>query len=481
MTILLPILLPIVCGACLLAGIVKERRAIQRFAAVSVIVTAVLALWQVIAGDAHFTLLAFTDQLTLSFRLDGLSRLFGGMVSVLWVFTTFYAFEYMAHEGGERRFFGFFVMTFGVVLGLAFSANLFSMYFFYEYLTFATLPLVMHSMDDRARFAAKRYLIYMVTGGALAFVALLFMLQYGYTLDFTLGGALDPSKTSGHEPALRVAFMVALLGFGVKAAIWPMHRWLPSASVAPTPVTALLHAVAVVKSGVFAIARLVYFSFGTEILVGSWAQRGMMALSILTIVYGSTMALRTPHLKRRLAYSTVSNLSYIVFGLSLMTQAGLESAFLHLLFHAVIKITLFFCAGAILVKTGLEFGNDLKGLAKRMPFTCLCFTVCALGLIGVPPLAAFHSKWALARAAVQLGTPLAFAGVCALMLSELLTALYLLKPVIAMYASKGDFAIEAHDDPSPLMTVPMALLAVCTLVLALISPQLSALIAQLAG
>lgn len=478
MILLLPILLPLILGAALLSGAIKGRAAILRYVAASVILTAVSA-WVCIltAPEGSFTLLRFTGRLTLSLRIDGLSKLFGAMVATLWVPTTFYAFEYMKHEGGERKFYGFFIMSFGVVMGVAFAANLFTLYLFYEYLSFSTLPLVMHAMDDKARFAGKRYLIYMVLGGALAFVALLFLLNYAPTLDFVMGGTLDPQLILGRENQLRWVFLVAFLGFGVKAAVFPLHRWLPTASVAPTPVTALLHAVAVVKAGVFAIIRITFYSFGTALLMGSFAQNAMLVMAIVTILFGSAMALRTPHLKRRLAYSTVSNLSYILFGAALMSTGGLSGALMHMVLHASIKIVLFFCAGTILHQTKVEYVKDMGGMGQRMPVTMACFTVCSLLLIGVPPLGAFNSKWYMATAAAVSGNPLAVLGVAALMASEVMTALYLFGGVIRAYFKPADVSIaRGQDEAGKLMTLPIALITVCAVALSLGANQLFALI-----
>lgn len=476
--VLLPVLLPVLSGFALLITDEKKLKNLKTIVAVLVSLNALLT-WIAILfmPEQTYTLIRFTEKLTFSLRLDGLSKLFSGMVSILWVFTTFYAFEYMKHEGHERRFFSYFLMSFGVVIGISFSANLFTLYLFYEYLSFSTLPLVMLSSDGRARFAGRKYLLYMVSGGALAFVAMLFLMQYGVSLDFVPGGILDPSRVAGHETLLRMAFIIALLGFGVKAAIVPLHGWLPSASIAPTPVTALLHAVAVVKAGVFSIARVTYYNFGTDLLAGSFAQDIMMALAILTILYGSMMALRTPHLKRRLAYSTISNLSYIVFALSLMNTDGLFGAAMHILTHAVIKITLFFCVGAILYKTGAQYVSEIKGYGKRMPVIMACFVVVSLGLIGLPPFGAFHSKWQIATTAVTLGTPLAALGVMALIVSELLTLLYLFIPIIKAYFAPADnAAATTQDDPNRLMTVPIVSLSALSLLIALFADPIDQLI-----
>lgn len=239
----LPVLFPILAGAVMLARPIEDRKKRQIYVAGAVIVNAVLALTVLIwTPDGVLTLLRFSDTMQIALQIDGAGRVFGILVSLLWPLTTFYSFEYMKHEGRENKFFGFFTMTFGVIEGVAFADNFLTLYLFYELLTLATLPLVMHSMDGRARYAGKKYLIYSLSGAAFAFIAMIFLLTYGSTLDFTFGGVLDPSRASGHETLLQTVFVLGFFGFGVKAAIFPFHGWLPDASVAPTPVSALLHA-----------------------------------------------------------------------------------------------------------------------------------------------------------------------------------------------------------------------------------------------
>ena len=477
--ILVPILFPVIAGFCLLASGCEDNRKIHRISIWCVCVNAAL-VWACIlfAGDAQLEVTTFIRGFTLAFRLDGLSRIFAGMVSILWIFTTVYAFEYMHHEGMERKFFSFFMVSFGVVMGIAFARNLFTLYMFYEYLTFATLPLVMHQMSRKSRYAGLIYLSYSIAGGAAVFVAMMLLVRAGVPLEFAKGGL---QLYGGDLTQVRWAFVVMLLGFGVKSAIFPLHYWLPTASVAPTPVTALLHAVAVVKSGVFAIARAVFYVFGAGVLAGSFAQNIMTALASFTIVYGSMQALRTPHLKRRLAYSTVSNLSYIVLGLSFMTDRAFAGAAMHILFHGVIKITLFFCVGAILCRTGAEYLDQIHGYGKRMPVIMACYTICGLGLIGVPPFAAFTSKYLMATSAVASGNPMAYVGVAALIISEVLTAIYIFQPVMAAYFPKRDMisAEGPQGDPGKCMTVPIAALTAVSVAFAVYPDWLIRLIQSL--
>lgn len=256
--------------------------------------------------------------------MDGASRLFAGLAATLWPFTMLYAFDYMSHEKHLSMFWSFFTVSFGVTLGVAFAGNMMTMYLFYELLTLATLPLVMQPMSTTARKAGVKYAVYSMSGAALAFIGLVFLVVND-AQDFTLGGHL--TGYTGDRQLLLAVFVLAFVGFGVKAAIWPLHAWLPAAAVAPTPVTALLHAVAVVKSGAFACIRLIYYAFGTEILVGTWAQQAVMTLTLITILFASCMSVKQRHFKRRLAYSTVSNLSYILFAATIMTLPALTAAF----------------------------------------------------------------------------------------------------------------------------------------------------------
>lgn len=467
---LLPVFFPILAGICLLPVKFKERKQRERWILGITIVNAIFALFAMYSGLAStFTIFEFSDKLSLKLHIDGLSRIFGTMVSILWIPTVIYAFEYMTHEGNEDRFFSFFTMTFGVVLGIAYSANFLTMYLFYEFLTLVTLPLVMHAMDNKARHAGKMYILYMMFGASLAFIGFVFVYCYGTTIDFMPGGVLNPILVAGNESTLHLVYLVAFFGFGVKAAVFPLYRWLPKASVAPTPVTALLHAVAVVKSGVFAIVRMTYYSFGTSFLTGTWVQNVILVVTAITIVFGSTIALRTPHIKRRFAYSTVSNLSYILFGIALMTPVGLVAALLHMIYHAVIKITLFFTAGTILYQTHREYLYEVEGFAKYMPVTFLTMAIAGLGLIGVPPFAGFHSKWALATSAVISGNPVSYLGVAALIVSALLTALYVFYILVRAYFPRNkEYPPQYYDhvkDPNWYMKGPLLALAAASVVL----------------
>lgn len=464
---LIPVALPILFGA--ISYFIKfTGNKLRNIYVLCVILLTSIAMWYVIlfGGNIECELFSFTTGLNINFKLDGLGRIFAGLVSVLWPITTIYSFEYMKNEQNIKMYNSFFMMSMGVTLGIAMAGNMLTMYFFYELLTLSTLPLVLHYADRLAMRAGRAYLSYSIGGAAFAFIGMIFLISYCGSTDFVLGGLLNNLKIDNKNRLLFV-YVMSFLGFGVKVAIFPLHGWLPKASVAPTPVTALLHAVAVVKAGAFAIMRLTYYNFGTEFLKGTWAQTVVMIIVIITILFGSAMALKQVHFKRRLAYSTVANLSYILFGVVLMTNDGLSAGVLHLLFHSIIKIGAFFAVGAVLHNTGKEYIYELDGLGKKMPVTFVCFTVSGIALAGIPIFNGFISKWQLVQAAIESSNHLAFAGVCVLLVSALLTAIYMLSVSVRAFFPSDKTKLKALNnvhEVGPAMTVPMIVLSLSCLV-----------------
>ncbi len=479
--LLIPIFLPIICGTVLFTANFKSECIKRFFIMSSVVLTSVVMFMLIfLTNDILFTLFAFSGDFTIALNLDGMGKIFAGLVALLWPFTTLYAFEYMKHEKRLKMFYTFFLVSYGVTLGIACSGNILTLYFFYELLTLSTLPLVLQPMNKASRRAGRAYLIYSIGGAAFAFIGMVFILTYGSGTGFTMGGILTPSALDKKDMLLGV-YVASFLGFGVKAAIFPLHSWLPKASVAPTPVTALLHAVAVVKAGAFSIIRLTYYSFGTDFLRGTWAQYAVMAISAFTILFGSSAALKQVHFKRRLAYSTIANLSYILFGVTIMTPMGLESGILHLLFHSIIKIGAFFAAGAVLHNTGREFVSELDGLGKRMPVTFACFSVFALALTGIPMFNGFISKWSLASAAISSGGIPEMIGVIVLLISALLTAIYMFNVCIRAYFPKKDTdiaALKGIKEANWRMTAPMLILAATCIFFGLWSQPVISLISS---
>ena len=476
--LLLPVILPLLAGAGVILLPLRTRRGRNLWTAVSVTCCSLANLCLILKRPAALlTLTDLTPEISIAFRLDGIGVIFLALISFLWPLASLYAFEYMEHEEHQGRFFACYTACYGITAGVALSANMITMYLFVELLTLITVPLVAHNGDRRAMRAARKYLVYSISGATLSLVGIMILIFRTGRADFLPGGAAGITNGDG---MLTVAWMLTFLGFGVKAAIFPFHSWLPDAGVAPTPVTALLHAVAVVKSGVFAVIRSTYFAFGPALLAGTWGQKAALALTAVTILYGSITAFREQHIKRRLAFSTISNLSYILFGAMLMTDSGLTAAMSHFLFHGVIKITLFFCAGAVITANGREYMYKMNGLGHRMPKTFTAFTMGALALTGIPLLPGFVSKMNLIGAAADAGCGIwAYLGIGALLVSALVTAAYLILPAarawIPRNKSQPDFT-ERDRDPGRRMLTVFAVLCIVMLMLGCASgPVMNAL------
>ena len=341
-----------------------------------------------------------------------------------------------------------------------------------------------NSRTREAVMAGLKYLFYSLCGAYLALFGLYFINRYGNTLTFTPGGVLDPSLVTGHEALLLVVAFLMLLGFGVKAGLFPMQGWLPAAHpVAPAPASAVLSGI-IVKSGVLGIIRVIYFIFGAQFLHGTWVQKVFLTLTLVTVFLGSMLAYMEKGLKKRLAYSTVSQVSYILFGLALLNPAGMTGALLHVIFHAMIKSGLFLCAGAIIFRTGKRQVSQLKGIGKEMPVTIGCMTLLSLALIGIPPASGFVSKWYLAEGALASDTGIfSWLGPVVLLLSALLTAGYLL-PI----PMKGFFPGEEEEktgfekkEVDSVMLVPLLILAILAVVLGMFPGGLLSCIAGITG
>lgn len=420
--------------------------------------------------------------ISLAFEVEPLGIVYALVASGLWIITALYAVGYMRghHEPNQTRFFIFFAVAITAALGIAFAQNLFTLFLFYELLTLTTFPLVTHHGTERARNAGRVYLgILLSTSVAFLLLAVLWTWDATGTLAFTPGGILGGK--------LEPVFMPILLGlyaFGTaKAALMPFHRWLPAAMVAPTPVSALLHAVAVVKAGVFTVLKIVVYVFGIETLATSGDSVWLMYVASATILIASIVALTKDNLKERLAYSTISQLAYIVLGAALATTSGVVGAGMHIAMHAVGKITLFFCAGAIYVAAHKTEISSMNGIGRRMPFTMGAFTVGSLSIIGLPPMGGAWSKWYLALGAAESGH-LVFIAV--LMLSSLLSIGYLMPIVVrAFFYPDGSEQLQRHPrelQEAPLLcVVPICVAAVGCLVLFFFAQHLRSLILPVVG
>ncbi len=424
-------------------------------AAIVTAVCTVLLLAPLRAGEVlELEILGLVPGLPLSFRLDSLGITFALLASGLWLVTTLYANGYARADDlrNRKRFFAAFAASIGAAMGIAFAGNLLTFFLFYEALTLATYPLVVHKETARAFAAGRRYLLFALGSGLALLTAVAWTWAITGTLEFTAGGFLQGAASPG---ALTTLFVLFVVGVSVKSAVMPMHSWLPAAMVAPTPVSALLHAVAVVKAGVFGMMRVFGFVFGPESLAGITGPQVVAGLAAATILFGSLLALRQTNLKRRLAYSTIVHLSYIVLGTALLAPFAFTGAVMHMVNHGLAKITLFFCAGAIYATTHIEEIDDLRGLGHRMPWTFAAFTVGSLGLIGIPGLSGFVGKYFLARGAIEADQMMALAITVG---ASLFTAAYLL-PIVRIAYFPGPVAEEASEWHANTNEAPAALVA----------------------
>lgn len=404
-------------------------------------------------------ILHISPGISLSLEVDQLGIFFALIASGLWILTSFYSIGYVRglQEKKQTRYFASFAVCLSATIGVAFAANLLTFLVFYEILTIATYPLVIHKETSTAISAGRKYLVYTLSAGVLLIGATAWTYRLAGSVDFVAGGFLGGlAVPSGTMLAL---FLLFLCGVGVKAAIMPLHSWLPTAMAAPTPVSALLHAVAVVKSGVFGVMRVVGFVFGPQAMMEFGLNDILLYLSAGTIIFASLLALREDNLKRRLAYSTIGHLSYIVLGAAVLSPGSFTGGLLHIATHATMKITLFFCAGAIYVNVHKEEISELDGIGRAMPWTMGAFTVGAIGLAGIPPVDGFVSKWLLGSGALESGNSFALV---VLLLSGLLNAAYFF-PIIYRGVFVRSTQFEGHGEASLLMVVPIVVTAVLSI------------------
>lgn len=434
----------------------------------------------VLAGKTiNYTMFEILPGIAFAFKVDAAGMLFALVSSVLWIFTSAYSIGYMRglNEHGQTRYFAFFAVALSATLGVAFAANLFTMYLFYEMLSLATYPLVTHHQDAEAKSSGRRYLTYILgTSIGFALPAMLISYNLAGTLDFAAQGILATTNISSGLLTLLLLFFV--FGFA-KAGIMPIHGWLPAAMVAPTPVSALLHAVAVVKVGVFSIFRVVTGILGTQLLATHQLGYLLSILAAITIITASLIALSQDGLKRRLAFSTIGQLSYIVLGVALLSPQGLLGGLLHIAMHAFGKITLFFCAGAIFVATGRKNISEMVGIGRRMPITMIAFLFGAISVIGLPPGGGFISKWHLIIGTLEADQ---IVMLVVLLSSSILNAAYFF-PIFykAFFYAPGEGQFEEDGiKEAPLWSlVPLVLTGIISLVL-FFYPQPFFRLAQLA-
>lgn len=410
-----------------------------------------------------------------AFAADAFSWIFFGLITFMWIVVGIFATKYAEHIDHRKRFFLFYLLTYAMLVLLCFSASYITMYLSFEFMTLLSMPLVLHDETKEAIAAAKKYLYYSIFGATLGLLGMFFAANYASVL-FVPGGSLVSGLTEGQTFALQVAIFLSIVGFGAKAGLFPLHSWLPTAHpVAPAPASAVLSGV-ITKAGVLCIIRVIYFVFGTSIIKGTWVQYALISLALLTIFLGSLMAYQQNLIKKRFAYSTVSQVSYVLFGVFTMNAASLTGAMLHIIYHSVIKNCLFLFAGAVIFTNHKHNVDELEGLGRKMPITFTCFTIASLGLVGVPPFAGFLSKWYLATGSLAEGIPvLSWLGPAVLLASALLTAGYLLSISIhGFFPSREggktpeDYCVLCVEAPKK-MLFSMILLAVLVIVLGVVA------------
>lgn len=423
-------------------------------------------------------------ELTLfSFRADEMSWIFAIMTTVVFLLAGIYSFGYMSHDEHKKRYACFYLLVYFILLGLDFSANLITMYLFYELMTLSSMPLILHDLKKESVSAAMKYLYYSIAGAFLALFGIFVLSRYAPSMDFVPGGHFTAGNVS-NQGLILGALCLMVIGFGAKAGLFPLHAWLPIAHpVAPAPASAVLSGV-VVKSGVLAMIRTVFYVVGADMVRGSFVQTVWMVLTLLTIVMGSARAFHENVFKKRLAYSTVSQLSYVLFGLSTLHPVGVAGSLLHVLFHSVAKSLLFMSAGSVIHQSGKTKVSELRGIGRQMPVTLACFTLGSLSLVGIPPFAGFFSKWYLANGSLASEIPVfGWLGPVVLLLSALLTAGYLF-PI----AVQGFLPGKAYDrnpekkcEAGLTMTIPMMILAALALLLGVFSTGIIEFVSQLAA
>ena len=466
------ILLPAL--AALALPFLKRRQDAHRVVLLALALEAVLAANALLLPEREMTLFSMTEALTIGLRLDGISKLFMSIAAFGFLLTGIYSFRYLEHEERDNKFFSFFLLSQAALMGMDFSRNLITMYLFFEMITLLSMPLVLHDRTEEAVRGALKYLFYSVAGAFLALGCIFFLSQYCDTLEFVPGGSLNMEKAAGHETLLRTMVFLGIVGFGAKAGMYPLHGWLPTAHpVAPAPASAVLSGI-IAKAGVLAIIRVIFFSVGADFLKNTWVQQVLIALALLTVFMGSMMAYREKVFKKRLAYSSVSQISYVLVGLFFLTTESVLGGLLHVLFHAAIKVCLFLVAGSFIHNTGKHHVEEFVGFGKSMPKTLWGFTLASLALIGIPPASGFVSKWYLALGALDSGLAVySWLAPVVLLISALLTAGYLLPITVSGFFPGKEAALpEKNDEGGWLMVAPIWILAGLTLLLGLCAGKL---------
>jgi multicomponent Na+:H+ antiporter subunit D len=476
------VLLPLLTG--LLAAVMRKagrRRLLPPLLALQTVEVALTGYAIAAPGEYTTNIWYLTESLTIGMRLDGVASVFALLTVAGWLLTLLYSVEYMKPEHHESRFYAFLFLSESALLATAMSADFVSMYIFYELTSLLSMPLVLHELKRESITGAVKYLYYSIGGAFFVLFGIAVFYTNTYTLDFAVGGTLIPGR---HTSLVLLAVFFVIIGFGTKAGMFPMHNWLPSAHpVAPAPASALLSGI-ITKAGVIGIIRVVYFIAGPDTLRGTWVQSACLCLALLTVFMGSMMAYGEPDFKKRLAYSSISQISYVLTGLFILTPDGLAGSLMQVFFHAGAKIGLFLVAGAVIYLSGAHYVDEMVGLGRQMPGTFLALALLSLSLVGIPPFGGFWSKWYLALAALDgLNGALAYVAPAVLLVSALLTAGYLFTPVVRGFFPGRDtlLYLDRRIREPAAMLLPMVILAAVCLLLGFFPDAVTRVMHAIAG
>jgi len=468
------VLLPIVSALMLMRmpWLNESRRDRCTFVGAVLLLECIVVALVAIEPQRSVVLFKMTEQLPIALRSDGTSRVFSIVMALMWANSGFFSFRYMAHEKNEQSYYAFYLLALGSLMALTLSGTMVTMYLFFELTTFLSVPMVLHTRTKEAIAAGIKYLIYSIAGATMGLLGIFFLTPNLSSPYFVEGGALMAGSLNIPHEALLAIIFVTLVGFGTKAGMFPMHGWLPTAHpVAPAPASAVLSGV-ITKAGVLCIFRMLFYVIGPDFIRGTWVQTALLSCATITVFMGSMLALREKTLKKRLAYSSVSQVSYVLCGLYLLDTMAFDGALLQIVVHALTKDALFLCAGAIIFTTGITQVDEMHGLGKHMPWTMWLFTICSISLIGIPPLGGFIAKWYIAEGALSSSVPVALFNwlvPTVLLISALLTAGYLLPPSITAFfdlRTDGECKIpQVRAKPTMLMVVPILLLTVAIVVI----------------
>jgi len=456
----LPIIIPLI-GAFIVYLFKDNQRLIKNIVLASVsILTLVFCVINCFINNLGCTLVQVTENMSFAFRVDNFSRFFSVLVCFVWIVVTFYTFEYIKHEGNENRFYTFMFLTLSVLIALCYSSNIVTMYLSFELVTLCSMPLVLHSLSKESINAALKYLFYSIGGAFIALFGIFFIAEYSKNAPFEGWGGLECFKHfAGNKNLFNVAVFLVIVGFGTKAGMFPMHGWLPIAHpVAPAPASALLSGV-ITKAGIIAIIRVIYYVVGPDFIEGTWVQYAWLGLATFTVFLGSMMAYLEKNFKKRLAYSSVSQLSYIIVSLAFLNKVAFIGALIHIVAHMLIKITLFLYAGEMIYRYDYHKVDELRGIGKKLPISTWCYTFASLGLVGIPMTIGFISKWNIASGAIS-STASVFSWLTPviLLISAILTAGYLL-PITINGLFVGKDETYTREKENKLMFIPMIILA----------------------